>query len=599
MTAQLTRPGAPLFAAIPGVAAAIAALAGAGLTSVSLLVVALACALAGGLRTCLDRLPTAFVWVSAVWIVPAQVAGLLRVPLLLAGWPARLLVGAVALACAVWVVRRGRGADPAVGHSVPWWAWTPTVTLVAWSAANRLLPPSQALRAYFASGDSIVHTEYALRVLVEGGITYVDDHYPVGWHALLAVAFGVHEASAVLSPDVLVRALHASSAGTLLLFAVLAAAVTRLGFLVAASVGVTHRWLQGAVAAAAGAAVLSIPSAMFAIRPSFQTLIYVGVTVAVALCHAVETPSARNLATITATIVVTAHGWALALPATAVAWLFVAIPLLVAGRWLFVALTAVGGAVASAWPLLATQRAVGVEGAAMGGYAEPLVWPVLVIGLAAAVVLAGRAWATRASWRWSVVALASALTVAEVLVLSARVGVPPLSYYLRKVLSIPTLLVVPLALALVAVALSWVVERAGSRIIPALLLATVALVGGWGAQTTMHFALGQREADDVRDLLRPLYALGADQANHAWRAAPGTYRDIYVRQLLDMYRPTDPVKPPPRDPLPVPQECAIMAHLPRPSVVTEYPAEAAQRYRACGFPVTIVDVRTVPADAVP
>lgn len=613
MTAQARASTTPWLAAIPGAAAAVAALAGWGLTSVSLLVVAVACALAGGWRGVLDRLGEAFVWVSAVWIVIAEAFGVLRAPLLVAGWPARVLVSLVAVGVGAWAgaasSRRASVATPhtpttattrPAGVHAPLWAWLPTAAMVVLGAANRILPPSQGLRVYFASGDSIVHTEYALRVLVEGGITYVDDHYPVGWHALMAVAFGVTEPSGVLTPDLLVRALQASSGATLLLFAVLAAAMTRLGFLVAQAVGVRDRSLQGLVAAASGAAVLSVPSVMFAVRPSFQTLIYVGVTVAVALCCAAEEPSARHLTTIAAAVMVTAHGWALALPAVLVAWLFVAVPLVRRGRLAFVAATAAAAAVTGFWPIVASMRAVGVEGAAMGGYAEPLVWPVLVLGAAATVVLAGVAWASRTPWAaWGAVAAASALTVVEVMVLSARVGVPPLSYYLRKVLSIPTLMVVPLVLAAIALGLGLIARHVPVRLVAAAVGALLAVASVWGAQETVRFSLGQREANDVGDLLRPLYADGAADANHAWQAAPGAYRDVYVRQLLDLYRPADPIKPPPREPLPVPQECAIMAHLPHPSVVTATPDAAELRYRACGFPVRVIDVRQVPLTTVP
>lgn len=580
-----------------------------------MLVVAVACALAGGLVGALDRLSEALIGVSAGLIVIAQVAGVLHVPVLVAGWPAKLLVSLVVLTVAGWAVstRSTRLApEPGATHPdpsrataqpvqavVPVWAWVPAAVMVVLAAAHRILPPSQALRVYLTSGDSIVHTEYALRVLADGGITYDTDFYPVGWHALMAVAIGVSEQSGNLTPDLIVSALHAGSAATLLLFAMLAAALTRLGFLVAVSVGLKQRWLQGLVAAASGAAVLSTPSAMFVVRPSFQTLIYVGVAVAVALGCAVGRPSRFALATIAASAIAAAHGWALAVPAVVVAWCFVAWPLVRRGHVRDVVGTAVVAVVAGCWPIIASMTTVGLAHATMGGYHEPLAWPVLVAGLAAALALAVRARLTRRPWAtWGVVAAVGLVTVLEAMVLSARLGISVLSYYPLKVLSIATLMVVPLNLALIGLGVQWVSGRTSVRSVGVLGTAMLVLLSWWGAQETISFSLGWREPNDVRDLLRPLYADGAQGANHAWQSAPEPYRDVYVRQLLDLYRPTDPARPPKREALPLQEECALMAQLPVPSVVTLDPDGATARYAGCGFPVRVIDVRTVSPSAI-
>ena len=643
---------------VPGIATAVAAIAGHGVAAAALLVVTVSLTMSPR-RALLARLLEAFLWTSFAIVAVFQAAGLLGRAAITPGPTARILVAlvgvalALAAAGAAWMTAGaartsratgaaadrsgvplarllGCGAPPRAGRpetDLPLGArlltGLPALVVVGLAIITAWQPINVGLIWFFFGGDNITHTEFALRVAVSGAMDYGFDPYPIGWHAFAAVPLTVSLTGTELTPGALVTALQHQATLTWLLFALLTAALSRLGFLLAARTAPSRAWISASTAAGCGAIALTAPVLMFVLWPGFQTLGYAAVVVLVAVNRAVEDGrSAGALATVSAGIVLTAHGWQAAVLGPAVVWLLVATRLWRGGhRWLVLGWAAVTAAV-SAPPMLALVTTVGVGLAGANGHVERLFWEFLPFVVPSVLVILGfelrdrrlagatggtsqgtRAAATgqlgtrsgRATpWRplgsWRVVLLAAVPLLLTAAALARSAGVPLLAYYPRKMLWVGALVLVPLLPAALAPILSAGARRwAGVSV-----LVTLATLAGLAVTSVQAAELprGRIGNNDVLPLLRTLYAPGAKDAYLAWRS-PANYRDPYARQLLDLFRPLDTRPQLPRGDLTPEQECEVLAGTPRPTVVTADLTGATDRYAVCRVSVHFADATSV------
>ncbi len=483
-----------------------------------------------------------------------------------------------------WLTR-GRGV--AAGSPV----WTmlvpaaPALVLACYALVARLLPVGTRTE-WFLGGDHVRHVLMVAEEQSTGSLSYATWSYPRGWHTLVAALWSTVRVEPrddfAAAVDIASVAVWSLSVGLALTTAALAATLAdRYGL------GLRAAALSGAVAGL----LTFLPGFLGSYQAlGFETSLLGAVTLAAVLRDQLVRPAeVRALVVAAAGLVVLAHTWQLLMPLVAVAalrsglgvWRRRGVPGLALGAGLAAGVVVVG------WPALrAVVTVVGIESATAAGVDVPTPWVVLLLGVAAALLLAaGMSWQDRG------VLLLMGVPAFTGLALAAWLGITPGTYYASKLLwHTASLLLAPIAVATVVAAVRVAhARRAVARLArvlgaPAAALAALFLV----VQPAGAF-VGVWSTVDGPLLLRLVQAPSSAQAQVVWTGTSGG-TDTVSRSFLDSVRPDPGPLTSPRERLTIEDECDLLEAAEDPTVLTTMTEEAAVERYACVPSLRVIKV---------
>jgi hypothetical protein len=449
--------------AVLGLSAAASACALGDWTAGALLLTLLATAvlLADG-RSVLACLPTALVLVIAAVIAASLTAPLVHLRPLGDPETARALL--LMLVLAPPLLLTVRPADTCRGRPVFWSApgelvaCAPAALLVGIGAWFQTAGATRNTVTFLRSGDNAGHLRYVRDLVNAGVLDYGSgEAYPRGWHAFLA---WVQTAGGRGSGAESVAQLTAAAAWGL--YALLAAAAGLLAVQLCAGRSRGQRRLAGLGAAGT---MLSGSFFGFAVGFGYQTSVLLTLVLLVAGLELSKGRRSRLGTALvgSASLLVVAHTWQLALPGLGIVWL-IATCRPASGRssasgWLGSAAVAVAALVLSVPPMIAVTTKVGIGAVGAPGLVPRLAvsWLLPALALAAVTLLHRRP---------PLLYVTCLLTVAATAVaLAGAVGASLNSYYPTKLLWEAAAMGVPLVWAYAVPTLAELRERT-RRLLP-------------------------------------------------------------------------------------------------------------------------------------
>ncbi len=488
----------------------------------------------------LSNMPTAALVVATFLVAVLTVADLLGLTLLASTTQSRALLLVTTLVGVAAVLLGGRPSAAPLANKRELLACAPASGLLLVAVWLSQQPTAFALSSFLLSWDNGAHVLSSSAIGRSGTLSYSDDGYPRGLHALVALHV-TSTGPVAVTPPLLERFLLTQSFLTWVLFTFLSATVGLVTLRLLDHRRSMPSTAVGAAGFVAGLAVLTPSFLGFTMVFGFETTIAVGFVLAVVSLELLrERHPLRESLMATAAFVATAHTYQLALPV-------VAVPLLAAGLRLVLvrpAHWAVGmGACllllsTAIPPALSVLRTIGVGAVGTHGELAPLPQALLVTGLASTL------WLLATSRRASALVFAvMALTFVASALAMAAVGDTDLDdYYPTKMLWHAALLTLPLLASIGAQMLhTW---ARFTRSIPFVRLTSVSvalcaalLVGAAAIHGTYLAVTTGIPGDPLAAVLHP-----EDEAA-ACMLESGHARKVAVR-LLYFYR-ADPTPPPP------------------------------------------------------
>lgn len=601
---------AAALASLPALAAAVAALVGAGELALALVVVSVALQLGGAWRGVVVNLPAAVLVVMTGLVTVAQLCAIPSWPLLGSPNAARgvLVMAAVALAVLSWLRRpvgeRDRWSAAARQPGSPSWqgfSWLPVIpgALMAACGVAALLLPLPRQVGWFLGGDNVRHLWLVAEEASRGYLDYSVQTSPRSWHTVVVTAWRASNG-------------ELDGAGLVSLVTTMATSLWFGYAVLVLTLGLTAQRVARRLAVPArGAAVTGLVVGCATCWPTFmgnylvlgfETAIICAVILATAFLELVSHPGrGRSVILTAAACAMVAHTWQLLLPAAGCAflgasWAYLR-PARTVARWRLVAATAVVALLVS-WPSLrALFVDVGFARASIQGVPAPpmgLWLPLSLVGAALALVV------TR-DLPVRVLAVASVGSAVLAVLVAWRAGVPLTHYYPRKMLWQATLLGLPPTAAVGALGLHRLaVRRPGPRpeaegagrfhgVLRPLGASMVVVFVALSSVFPILATAGSWNHVDGSAVLRAASSPDAATARVVW-VGQGMDSTI-ARILLDFYRVSTPQDRTIQYPATVADECALLAGATSPVVLSDAtPDEVSRRY-ACAPGVRTLPIR--------
>lgn len=493
-----------------GAVMAVLALTGQAAVWFALATVIIAVLLATAGKSILSCLPAGLVVAACLLVLPLLGCGLAGLPVLVSPATTRAFLLALTLVL-VLVSERVRHQGALLAEQREIWVCLPALAVLGiglWLSEGSL---SAALGGLLTGWDNGPHFMAAVGLHQDGALSYADNAYPRGVHALIAVVVAAgHEPST--SQALLESFLRTQTLVIWTMYAALTAA-TAMTALRLASLAKLRPRTSVVVGVTAGLVMLTPGFLNFTVVFGFLTTIALALLLATAALTVVgRTEPVRTALVLSAIFAATAHSYQIGIP-------LVLLVIVLMGRRLAPAIVAApvaaGACVlllaSAAPPFFAATQQVGISAVALPGAVAALPWLVLTLGITAALALGLR---RRSDHRIRVVAAIPLATVAVAILISHAADASIGSYYPRKILWHATAASIPLVAACAGLFYELLrrkvvrvpVVRLSIAPLAALLLAVVAVfavpgpymatTGGWQQDTAPVQAL-LHPADDA------------------------------------------------------------------------------------------------------